>query len=259
MSLNKRLIRTNDTGGGGGPFTSITYLRDENVGFYQQNSLSVADFAYNPTDGLIYSVSRSGVGYWNLSKSDINANTVTTITQGTSPLYSFRGIYEKNNTLYIFEGLNNQLVTYTTSGTRGSVILTGNSSRAITYNSNLNEFLQVTTLSSGVFGFKVYDATSGVFKRNISVPTAIEGGLWGVQWIDTGGDGVLFACTYDTSQIYQLNYDGTETGLSFDASAYDRYNGTRAMTFIPSTNELIVSTNSNTVAPFNMARVFQLA
>ena len=120
MSLNKRLIRTNDTGGGGAPFTSITYLRDENVGIITQNFWGISDFAYNPTDGLIYSTSRSGVGYWLLSKTDINTNTVTTITSSTSPLRGFNGIYVNGNTLYIQEGLDDNVYNYTVSGSRGS-------------------------------------------------------------------------------------------------------------------------------------------
>jgi len=256
--LGKRLISTNSEGTST-PFTSITYLRDENVGVYTQSYYGISDLSYNPTDGLIYSTSRSGVGYWNLAKTDINANTVTTITQGTSPLYGFAGVYVNNDTLYIYENLTAQLVEYTKSGSRGNVILSGDPSRCITYNSKLDEVLLNCELSTDEFGFKVYDGTTGAFKRSISIPIPLKFGAYGVQWIDTGGDGVLFVSTYDTSLIYQLNYDGTETGLSFDASAYDRQYGTRSMTFIPSTNELIVSTANNTVAPRNMARVFQLS
>jgi len=258
--LNKRLIRTNDTGGGVA-FTSITYLRDENVGYYTQSYYAVSDFAYNPTDGLIYSVSRSGVGYWLLSKTDISADTVTVIVSGTSPYRKFNGIYVKGNTLYIQEGLDDNVYNYTVGGSRGSSFISASYSSKMSYNVNLDEVLiRMYDPADGTSTLiNVYNGTTGAYKRGISVSPALTT-LESFAWVNTGGDGHIFAVDNTNKVVKQLNYDGTDTGLSLDISSYERDGRSfDAMAFIPTTNELIISTNSNVQAPRNMARVFQLS
>ncbi len=266
-----KLINTNSGGGTAEPFTSSSYVGNANIGVSTTSFWGHYDFTYNPNDGYIYSVSRSGVGYWLLARNTYNPNTTTTIVSGTpgAAFYGFLGIYNKDNTLYINEDPSDSYVNWSTSGSRGSTLFSyspqtsPNGSAFAAYNSTADEAIITENDGSGnVTKLLYYNASTGSFLREIDI-SSIVGLGYGIEWANVGGDGVLFVMDYNTYKCYQFLYDGTYTGFFIDYSSYSQVqNQNRSCVFLPDTNELIISTmnsQSGTASNRNLCRVFQLS
>lgn len=254
-----------------GPFTSASYLRDAQIGVSTTSFWGKMDSTLHP-DGFCYSTSRSGVGYWLISKTDLSTNTTTTISQGTPgpAYYGFVGVANKDELLYIVESDFSRIVTYQTDGTRLSVFSNTATYQTwgagwLDYNCITDEFILTDTEGSGTqqaCKLHFIDGTTGNHKRTIDI-SATVGLAHGLVWANVGGDGVLFVMNYYNSRAYQFNYNGSYTGFYVDYSPFIYVqNQNRGGFFNPQNDELTLGTfNSQSGDSLikNKHRVFQLA